>query len=338
MSTDARCHVCGPSRTLWTARGGTSGGDAAWCGTSCGDAAWCGTSSGNAAWCGTSCGDAAWCGAACDSTACHGVGSGPVPCADLHAQFDLQARSMYGGALRHHAKFPGDSEEMSSGLQPGVGPVEVSGAIMTAGVLRLDQMLEHIQVGGFDASSQSVTHLLRESAHLGDDPTEQVACEDHGGGLTGTMPLAHADRALTYRRWNDRRQARGRRRGRGADGNDGSNGSGGSDGSNGSGGSATGGGSRGGHGGRGWRRVYRDIGASRCTQRRCALMTHQRDSLSDVIDQRSQGPHRTGNRGASSQRCQPVDWVTTEHPVVRVEPNSTMERERATWLIQWGTP
>jgi hypothetical protein len=103
------------------------------------------------------------------------------------------------------------------GLLPGYEQIGVL-APLALTLLRLDQMLEHVQMGGFDACSESVTHLPRESPHLGDDPPEQVAREDHGGGLTGSMPLAHANRALTYRRWNDRRQARGRRRGRGADG------------------------------------------------------------------------------------------------------------------------
>ena len=50
---------------------------------------------------------------------------------------------------------------------------------LSARVQRVDQLFEHIKVRGFKPRTQTETHLLGETPHLGNQPAQDVACQDH---------------------------------------------------------------------------------------------------------------------------------------------------------------
>ena len=54
---------------------------------------------------------------------------------------------------------------------------------LSARVQRVDQLFEHIKVRGFKPRTQTETHLLGETPHLGNQPAQNVACQDHRGWL-----------------------------------------------------------------------------------------------------------------------------------------------------------
>jgi len=72
---------------------------------------------------------------------------------------------------------------MPSHLEPEVGMFERADPIVPTAVLGTDQFLEDIQVRGFDAGSQAVSHALWERTNLGDDPTQEVRGQQDGGRL-----------------------------------------------------------------------------------------------------------------------------------------------------------
>lgn len=95
------------------------------------------------------------------------------------------------------------AHQMPSHLEPEVGMFERADPIVSTAVLGTDQFLEDIQVRGFDAGSQAVSHALWERTNLGDDPTQEVRGQQDGGRLAdASRPF----RGAGYARcefWND---------------------------------------------------------------------------------------------------------------------------------------
>lgn len=100
-------------------------------------------------------------------------------CTKVH----LQPRGIDRCVLGNDPELMGHAHQMSSHLEPEVGMLERADAIVPPAVLRTDELLEDIQVCGFDARSQSVAHALWERADLGDDPTKEVRGQQDGGRL-----------------------------------------------------------------------------------------------------------------------------------------------------------
>ena len=69
---------------------------------------------------------------------------------------------------------------MARNLESGVGELECSAAVIAARVLRADEFFEDIEMRALEARPQSVADIFWKLADLGDDPTQDVAREDHG--------------------------------------------------------------------------------------------------------------------------------------------------------------
>ena len=54
---------------------------------------------------------------------------------------------------------------------------------VSARVLRADELFEHIKVRGLKPRTQTETHLLGETPHLGNQPAQTVACQHPRGWL-----------------------------------------------------------------------------------------------------------------------------------------------------------
>jgi multidrug efflux pump subunit AcrB len=55
--------------------------------------------------------------------------------------------------------------------------------LTAARILRADQFLEHVEVRGFQPRTQPEADILRELPHLGDQPAQDVAGQNHRGRL-----------------------------------------------------------------------------------------------------------------------------------------------------------
>ena len=79
---------------------------------------------------------------------------------------------------------------MARNLESGVGELECSSTVIAARVLRADEFFEHIEVRAFEARTQTEAHSLWKFSDLGDDPTQDVAGQDHGGRFFHTRFFA----------------------------------------------------------------------------------------------------------------------------------------------------
>ena len=62
---------------------------------------------------------------------------------------------------------------------------------------QFDELFEHIKVRGFKPRTQTKTHLLGETPDLGNQPAQNVACQDHRGWLRQPrlwIAIAHVSR------------------------------------------------------------------------------------------------------------------------------------------------